>query len=185
MAMDQSALLDLLAALKDTDVSDRIRTATEHLYQELIDAEVTAVIGAGPWQRTTESRSTGSPARRSADLSASWWSGLLESLEKNATLRAGGRAFAEHVGDGRGDVHVPGPIRRPSGCHASPGEQERGLHLVGRSVQAVWCCRRVGARGPPLHGVDDKLTQPGAHPKRRLLTLVEHLQDLRDLCDLQ
>jgi len=54
MAMDQSALLDLLAALKDTDVSDRIRTATEHLYQELIDAEATAVIGAGPWQRTTE-----------------------------------------------------------------------------------------------------------------------------------
>jgi len=52
MAMDQSALLDLLAALKDTDVSDRIRTATEHLYQELIDAEATAVIGAGPWQHT-------------------------------------------------------------------------------------------------------------------------------------
>ena len=54
MAMDQSALLDLLAALKDTEVSDRIRVATEHLYQELIDAEATAVIGAGPWQRTTE-----------------------------------------------------------------------------------------------------------------------------------
>ncbi len=54
MAMDQSALLDLLAALKDTDVSDRIRAATERLYQELIDAEATAVIGAGPWQRTAE-----------------------------------------------------------------------------------------------------------------------------------
>ncbi len=55
MAMDQSALLDLLdllAALKDTDVTDRVRKATEHLYQELIDAEATAVIGAGPWQRT-------------------------------------------------------------------------------------------------------------------------------------
>ncbi|GAB2700976.1 IS256 family transposase [Thalassiella azotivora] len=54
MAMDQSALLELLAALKDTEVSDRIRVATEHLYQELIDAEATAVIGAGPWQRTAE-----------------------------------------------------------------------------------------------------------------------------------
>jgi len=54
MAMDQPALLDLLTALKDTDVTDRIRTATEHLYQELIDAEATAVIGAGPWQRTIE-----------------------------------------------------------------------------------------------------------------------------------
>lgn len=54
MDMDQSALLELLAALKDTEVGDRIRAATEHLYQELIDAEATAVIGAGPWQRTTE-----------------------------------------------------------------------------------------------------------------------------------
>ncbi|WP_024287948.1 IS256 family transposase [Cellulomonas sp. KRMCY2] len=54
MAMDQSALLDLLTALKDTEVTDRVRTATEHLYQELIDAEATAVIGAGPWQRTAE-----------------------------------------------------------------------------------------------------------------------------------
>lgn len=41
MAMDQSAQLDLLTALKDTDVSDRIRVATELHYQELIDAEVT------------------------------------------------------------------------------------------------------------------------------------------------
>lgn len=54
MAMDQSALLDLLEALKETEVSDRIRAATEHLYQELIDAEATAVIGAGPWQRSAE-----------------------------------------------------------------------------------------------------------------------------------
>jgi putative transposase len=54
MAMDQSALLDLLAALKDTEVSDRIKVATEHVYQELIDAEATAVIGAGPWQHSPE-----------------------------------------------------------------------------------------------------------------------------------
>jgi len=36
MAMDQSALLDLLAQLKLTDVTDRIRVATETLYQVLI-----------------------------------------------------------------------------------------------------------------------------------------------------
>ena len=54
MAMDQSALLDLLTALKDTEVSDRIKVATEHLYQELIDAEATALIGAGPWQHSPE-----------------------------------------------------------------------------------------------------------------------------------
>ena len=57
MALDQSALLDLLAQLKLTDVTDRIRVATEKLYQELIDAEASAFIGAAPFERTAE-RST-------------------------------------------------------------------------------------------------------------------------------
>ena len=48
MALDQSALLELLAQLKPTDVTDRIRSATETLYQELIDAEATSFIGASP-----------------------------------------------------------------------------------------------------------------------------------------
>ena len=48
MALDQSALIDLLEALKTTDVDERVRTATERLYQALIDAELTAVIGAAP-----------------------------------------------------------------------------------------------------------------------------------------
>ncbi len=52
MALDQSALLDLLAQLKLTDVSDRIRSITEALYQELIDAEAAGVIGAGKYERT-------------------------------------------------------------------------------------------------------------------------------------
>lgn len=57
MALDQSALLDLLAQLKLTDVTDRIRVATEKLYQELIDAEASAFIGAAPFERSAE-RST-------------------------------------------------------------------------------------------------------------------------------
>src|SRR3712207_9401538 len=52
MALDQSALLELLEALKVAEVDDRIRTATEALYQALIEAELTAVIGAGPHERT-------------------------------------------------------------------------------------------------------------------------------------
>ena len=52
MALDQSALLNLLGQLKLTDITDRIRVATETLYQELIDAEATAFIGAGPFERT-------------------------------------------------------------------------------------------------------------------------------------
>ena len=54
MALDQSALLDLLAELKLTDVTDRIRSATETLYQELIDAEATAFIGAAPFERNVD-----------------------------------------------------------------------------------------------------------------------------------
>jgi len=46
MVLDQSALLDLLAQLKLTDVTDRIRSATETLYQEPIDAEAVSLIGA-------------------------------------------------------------------------------------------------------------------------------------------
>ena len=54
MALDQSALLNLLAELKLTAVSDRIRVTTERLYQELIDAEATAFIGAAPFERSAE-----------------------------------------------------------------------------------------------------------------------------------
>lgn len=42
MALDQSALLEMLEALKVADVSDRIRQAAETMYQALIEAELTA-----------------------------------------------------------------------------------------------------------------------------------------------
>ena len=54
MALDQSALLNLLGQLKQTDVPDRIRTATETLYQQLIEAEATAFIGAAPFERSSD-----------------------------------------------------------------------------------------------------------------------------------
>jgi len=38
MALDYAALLSLLSPLKDTDLTDRVRTALERVYQELIDA---------------------------------------------------------------------------------------------------------------------------------------------------
>ena len=54
MALDQSALLALLSELKLTNVTDRIRMVTEMLYQELIDAEATAHIGAAPFERADD-----------------------------------------------------------------------------------------------------------------------------------
>jgi transposase-like protein len=52
MALDQSALLEVLEALKAAEVDDRIRAAATTIYQALIEAELTAVIGAGPHERT-------------------------------------------------------------------------------------------------------------------------------------
>ena len=52
MALDQSALLEVLEVLKAAEVDDRIRQAAETIYQALIEAELTAVIGAAPHQRT-------------------------------------------------------------------------------------------------------------------------------------
>jgi len=51
MALDQSALLELLEVLKAADVDDRIRQAATTIYQALIEAELTAVIGAAPNER--------------------------------------------------------------------------------------------------------------------------------------
>jgi len=52
MALDQSALLDVLEALKAGDVDERIRQAAMTIYQALIEAELSSVIGAGPHERT-------------------------------------------------------------------------------------------------------------------------------------
>ncbi len=52
MALDQSALLEVLDALKAADVDDRIRAAATMIYQALIEAELTAVIGAAPHERS-------------------------------------------------------------------------------------------------------------------------------------
>ena len=52
MALDQSALLELLEALKAADVDDRIRSAATTIYQALIEAELSSVVGALPHERT-------------------------------------------------------------------------------------------------------------------------------------
>src|SRR5215208_8408101 len=55
MALDQSALLELLEMLQGAEVDERIRSAATTIYQALIEAELASVIGAQPHERT-ESR---------------------------------------------------------------------------------------------------------------------------------
>jgi putative transposase len=52
MALDQSALLEVLDALKVADVGDRVRAAAETIYQALIEAELTETVGAAVHERT-------------------------------------------------------------------------------------------------------------------------------------
>ena len=52
MTLDQSALLELLEMMRSTEVEDRIRQAAETIYQALIEAELSSVIGAEPHERT-------------------------------------------------------------------------------------------------------------------------------------
>src|SRR3954462_12280542 len=54
MALDNAALLEVLEAMQAAGVEDRVRTAAQTIYQALIDAELTAVIGAGPWERSPD-----------------------------------------------------------------------------------------------------------------------------------
>jgi putative transposase len=68
MALDQSALLDVLEALKAADVEDRIKQAATTIYQALIEAELSSVIGAGPHERT-EARTAQRNGHRSKTIS--------------------------------------------------------------------------------------------------------------------
>jgi transposase-like protein len=54
MALSQSALLEVLDALKASDSTDVIRQALQVMLQQLIDAEATAFIGADHHERSEE-----------------------------------------------------------------------------------------------------------------------------------
>ena len=54
MALDHAALLEVLEVMKSAGVNDRVKVAAQTIYQALIDAELTAVIGAGPWEHSAE-----------------------------------------------------------------------------------------------------------------------------------
>ena len=55
MALTESDLSELLAALKADEMTDTIRSSLKWILQQLIEAEATAVIGGAPHERT-ESR---------------------------------------------------------------------------------------------------------------------------------
>ncbi len=68
MTLTDFDLSELLAALKGGEMTDTIRTSLEWILQQLIEAEATAVIGAGPNERT-ETRTTQRNGHRARLLS--------------------------------------------------------------------------------------------------------------------
>jgi putative transposase len=64
MTLDQTALSEVLESLKTADVTDRVRQAADAIYQALIEAEPTAVIGAA------SEHSQDQPAQRNGGLLA-------------------------------------------------------------------------------------------------------------------
>jgi len=52
MALDQSALLELVEMLKTGDGAELMRRLLTTILQEMVDAEATAFVGAEPNQRT-------------------------------------------------------------------------------------------------------------------------------------
>ena len=52
MALDQPALLEFLEMMRSADAGELMRRLLGAMLQELVDAEATAFIGAGPHQRT-------------------------------------------------------------------------------------------------------------------------------------
>lgn len=57
MALDHSALLELLEMMKAADAGELMRRMLATMLQELVEAEATAHIGAGPHERS-EARTT-------------------------------------------------------------------------------------------------------------------------------
>ncbi len=63
VALNQSALVEVLHALKAAEIDDCIRQAAQTVYQALMEAELTAAIGCWPVTNT-------SPSQRVASIAA-------------------------------------------------------------------------------------------------------------------
>jgi putative transposase len=64
MALDQSALIELVETLSSADDGELMRKMLTAMLQALVDAEATAHVGAGPHERTLARPSATAPATR-------------------------------------------------------------------------------------------------------------------------
>ena len=117
MALDQSALLELLDALKAADGVDVVRSAVQMMLQALIDAEATAVIGAGPHERTgaRTAQRNGSPDADAVDDGRGSGAADPQAAGRVVLPVAAGAAAADRSGAVRGgDGGLPARHVRPA-----------------------------------------------------------------------
>ncbi|GAA0356864.1 hypothetical protein GCM10009530_02560 [Microbispora corallina] len=140
MALDQSALLDLLESLKAADADDVIRHALQAVLQALIEAEATAVIGAAPhasatispWLRVWEAQTCAVADRHLAKAVAHWEYDLLgdlppwESWENEDETRIELTAWLIR--------HAPARLR----ARDAPGELLHRIRLLGLAGPTRW-----------------------------------------------
>ena len=149
MALSQSALLEVLDALKASDSTDVIRHALQVMLQQLIDAEATAFIGAEPHQRT-DARTNLRNGTRSKTITTA-----AGDLDLSITKLRQGTFFPSPVG--ATPPHRPGVVRgdhgglrhrhqRAQGRQPGPGPGRRHRHLQVRGVADLRRPRRAGRR---------------------------------------
>jgi transposase-like protein len=158
MALDHAALLEVLDALKAGDADERVRVAAETMYQALIETELSATIGAQPWERSP-SRSNQRNGSRSRTVSTtagdlrlripklrtgSFFPALLDRRRRvdQALFAVVMEAYLHGVVGARKSAHVT----RPADTRAVG---RRGGHVVGSCGPRFARGGGVGAREQP------------------------------------
>ena len=162
MALDHAALLEVLEVMKTAGVEDRVKVAAQTIYQALIDAELTAVIGADPWEQNPDRSGCGTGTGRGCcRRRPGIWSCRSRScgrvlLPLVAGAAAGGLlgvvavevSAAEDSGDG-GD--------HPDGCGQDDGEREQDGRSDGRGSTVIG-----GGAGRVVHHLRRRPANGGA-----------------------
>ena len=136
---------------KAADVDDRIRPAAETIYQALIEAELTAVIGAGPHERTdaADRAAQRSPAADADDDGRGSGAADPEAADRVVLPVAAGAPAAGRPGAVRGgDGGLPARRLDPQGRRPGQGAGRRHRDLQVRGVADLRRPRRRGRRVP-------------------------------------
>ena len=169
MALSQSALLEVLDGLKEADFADHVRSAAATIYQALIEAELTSVIGAEPHERP-DARTAQRNGHRPRTLSTT--AGDLElriPKLRTGTILPALLERRRRVDQGLYAVVMEGTWRRRSCAGSGPARRCRGgsgwRRRCGSCGSSAGSRRgRAGAGRPPRRRPRGGRAGPGREP---------------------